>query len=189
MAKRKRRAFTKEFKAGAVQLVRESGKSVGAVARELDLTETALRDWVRQAEVDAGHGAWGALTTAEREELGRLRRENRTLQMERDILKFVSPKMPNAAVSGRGERRRARGPLDCDVGLSLCCAPSMQALSAEERLNPTPHIGRPGHPASPHATGSEEHHRLGSAVRLARTPEAASSDRVEAQPLSLPSPV
>ena len=82
-----RRAFTKEFKAETVRLVRDSGKSVGAVARELDLTETALRDWVRQAEIDAGRGAPGALTTEEREELGRLRRENRTLRMERDILK------------------------------------------------------------------------------------------------------
>jgi transposase len=54
----------------------------------LDLTETALRDWVRQAEIDAGRGTTpGALTTEEREELGRLRRENRTLRMERDILK------------------------------------------------------------------------------------------------------
>ena len=53
-----------------VRLVRESGKSVGAVARELDLTETALRSWVRQAEIDAGRGAPGALTTEEREELG-----------------------------------------------------------------------------------------------------------------------
>ena len=87
MAKRKRRAFTKEFKGQAVRIVRESGKSVGVVARELDLTETALRSWVRQAEVDAGRGAPGALTTEEREELGRLRRENRTLRMERDILK------------------------------------------------------------------------------------------------------
>jgi len=87
MAKRKRRAFTREFKAQAVRIVRESGKSVGTVARELDLTETALRSWVRQAEVDAGRGALGALTTEEREELGRLRRENRTLRMERDILK------------------------------------------------------------------------------------------------------
>src|SRR2546429_3288085 len=87
MAKRKRRAFTREFKAQAVRIVRESGKSVGVVARELDLTETALRSWVRQAEIDAGRGAPGALTTEEREELGRLRRENRTLRMERDILK------------------------------------------------------------------------------------------------------
>ena len=87
MAKRKRRAFTREFKAQAVRIVRESGKSVGRVARELDLTETALRSWVRQAEVDAGRGPAGALTTDERDELGRLRREVRTLRMERDILK------------------------------------------------------------------------------------------------------
>ena len=87
MAKRKRRAFTEEFKAEAVRLVRDSGKSVPTVARELDLTETALRSWVRQAEVDAGQGPAGALTTAEREELGQLRREVRTLRMERDILK------------------------------------------------------------------------------------------------------
>ncbi len=90
MAKRKRRAFTTEFKAQAVRIVRESGKSVAAVARELDLTETALRSWVRQGEIDAGRGPAGALTTEEREELGRLRRENRTLRMERDILKNPS---------------------------------------------------------------------------------------------------
>jgi len=60
MAKRKRRSFTKEFKAQAVRVVRESGKPVGTVARELDLTETALRSWVRQAAVDAGRGPAGA---------------------------------------------------------------------------------------------------------------------------------
>src|SRR5262245_4444324 len=87
MAKRKRRAFTKEVKAQAVRIVGESGKAVGTVARELDLTETALRSWVRQASIDAGRGGSGALTTEEREELGRLRREVRTLRMERDILK------------------------------------------------------------------------------------------------------
>jgi transposase len=84
MAKRKWRAFTSEFKAQAVRIVRESGKSV---ARELDLTETALRSWVRQGEIDAGRGPAGALTSEEREELGRLWRENRTLRMERDIRK------------------------------------------------------------------------------------------------------
>ena len=60
-----------------MQLVRDSGKSVGAVARDLDLTEMALRSWLRQAGIDAGRGAAGALTTDEREELARLRRENR----------------------------------------------------------------------------------------------------------------
>jgi transposase len=87
MAKRKRRAFTDEFKAETVRLVRDSGKSIAVVARELNLTESAVRAWVRQAGIDAGHGPAGALTTEEREELGRLRREIRTVRMERDILK------------------------------------------------------------------------------------------------------
>ena len=99
MAKRKRRAFTTEFKAEAVRLVRESGKSVSTVARELDLTETALRSWVRQAEVDAGRGAPGALTSEEREELGRLRRETRTLRMERDILKSYFPRLADFQIT------------------------------------------------------------------------------------------
>jgi transposase len=84
---RERRSFTEEFKAKAVQLVQESGKSVSAVARDLDLTISALRKWVRQAEVDAGRGRSGALSSAEREELSRLRRENRILKEEREILK------------------------------------------------------------------------------------------------------
>src|SRR5947209_11313997 len=109
MAKRKRRAFTKEFKAQAVRIVRESGKAISAVARELDLTETALRSWVRQAEIDAGRGTPGALTTEEREELGRLRRENRTLRMERDILKKRRPssrrRTREIPVHRRGEGR------------------------------------------------------------------------------------
>src|SRR6266581_8529671 len=109
MAKRKRRAFTKEFKAQAVRIVRESGKSVTAVARELDLTETALRSWVRQGEIDAGRGATGALTTEEREELGRLRRENRTLRMERDILKNGRARRRRAICSTRNSRRRYAG--------------------------------------------------------------------------------
>ena len=90
MGKRKRRArraFSDEFKAETVKLVRGSDKSIAAIARELDLTETALRAWVRQAEIDAGRGRAGALTTDEREELARLRRDVKRLQMERDILK------------------------------------------------------------------------------------------------------
>src|SRR5712691_8216176 len=70
-----RRSFTKEFKAEVVALVRQPGNSVASVARDLDLTETAVRAWVRQADVDDGHR--DGLTTSEREELARLRRENR----------------------------------------------------------------------------------------------------------------
>ena len=87
MAKGKRRAFTDEFKAQTVRLVRDSGKSIGVIARELDLGESVLRNWIRQAEIDAGRGRPGALTTDEREELTRLRQDVRTLRMERDILK------------------------------------------------------------------------------------------------------
>ena len=87
MARRTRRSFTREFKAEAVKLVKETGKSVGQVAEELDLTETVLRRWVQQASTDEGNGPEGALTTAEKEELTRLRRENRTLRLERDFLK------------------------------------------------------------------------------------------------------
>jgi transposase len=87
MAKRKRRKFTTEFKAEAVRLCKVGDRTIGQVARDLDLTETALREWVRLADVDAGKGPPGALTSTEREELTRLRRENKQLQMEREILK------------------------------------------------------------------------------------------------------
>jgi transposase len=86
MSKRKRRKFTDEQKADAVRLVRQVG-SIPQVARDLDLTETALRHWVKQADIDEGQGPEGALTTEELEELRKLRRENRTLKMERDFLK------------------------------------------------------------------------------------------------------
>ena len=82
---RRRRSFTPEFKAKTVELIRSSGRSVHEVAKELDLTETAVRRWVNQAQIDAGERP--GLTTDEQEELRRLRSENRTLRMERDLLK------------------------------------------------------------------------------------------------------
>jgi transposase len=85
--KRARRKFTAEYKAEVVRLVLEGGKTVGQVSRELDLTESAVRHWVRQARIDAGQGPAGALTTAERAELVALRREAKQLRMEREILK------------------------------------------------------------------------------------------------------
>jgi transposase len=85
MERRPRRSFSDEFKAETVELIRSSGKSVGRVCRDLDLTETAVRRWVEQAEIDAGKR--NGLTTTEREELARLRRENRVLREEREILR------------------------------------------------------------------------------------------------------
>src|SRR5688572_12765702 len=84
---RTRRKFTKEFKAEVVQLVKQSGKTVAQVARDLDLTESSVHAWLKQRDVDVGEGPAGALTTAERQELAQLRRRVRELQMERDILK------------------------------------------------------------------------------------------------------
>jgi transposase-like protein len=85
--KRKRRSFDAHFKAEAVRLCQVGERSVGQVARDLDLTETSLREWVRQAEVDAVNGSPDTLATAEREELGRLRKQVKRLEMEREILK------------------------------------------------------------------------------------------------------
>ena len=83
--RRQRRAFTDGYKAEVVALCRSGGKSIGQVCRDLDLTETAVRRWVAQAEVDAGQRE--GLTTSEREELAHLRREIRIVREERDILK------------------------------------------------------------------------------------------------------
>ena len=85
--KRPRRSFTDEYKAGAVRLVIDEGKTVAQVARDLDLTVSALRTWVERARADRGNGKPGVLTSVEREELTKLRKENRELRMERDILK------------------------------------------------------------------------------------------------------
>lgn len=84
MGKRHRRKFTDEFKAETVKLIRESGRTVGSVARELDLTETAVRDWVKRAEAS---GSADSLNSDERAELRRLRKENQELRMEKEILR------------------------------------------------------------------------------------------------------
>ena len=87
MARRKRRSFTAEFKAEAVALVLDKGLSVAQVAKDLDLTETALREWVKRAEASQTRVAEGGLSSAEREELLRLRKEVETLREDREILK------------------------------------------------------------------------------------------------------
>jgi transposase len=85
--KRKRRKFTPEYKAEVVRLCQQPGKTPNGVAVELGLTPSAVIGWVRQATVDAGGGGNGALTTTEREELATLRRDNKQLRQEREILK------------------------------------------------------------------------------------------------------
>ena len=87
MERRKRRKFTPEYKAEVVRLVQTSGKSIGQLSKELELTETAVRAWVERAEIDEKKDPNGPLTSEERAEVTRLRRELRTVTMERDFLR------------------------------------------------------------------------------------------------------
>jgi|SRR4051794_40496088 transposase len=84
---RARRSFTPQFKAEIVELCGRGDRSIGQVARDFDLTETAVRAWVRQAETDAGSRSDGGLTSAECQELAALRRENQRLREDLGVLK------------------------------------------------------------------------------------------------------
>ncbi|MGK4580334.1 transposase [Kitasatospora sp. HPMI-4] len=106
---RPRRSFTPEFKAEIVELCRRGDRSVGQAAKDFDLTETAVREWVKQAEVNAGER--DGLTSDEREELARLRRENRRPRKDVDILKratafFATETRHGAPVHRGGEAGR-----------------------------------------------------------------------------------
>lgn len=78
-------AYPPEFKAEAVRLAQSGDKSIATIAHDLGVADQTLRSWVQQAEINAD--TRDGLTTTEREELRRLRRENRVLTQERDILK------------------------------------------------------------------------------------------------------
>ena len=90
MGKRKRRTYTPEQRAEAIKIVFDSGRSITAVARDLDLTQSSLAAWVKQAKIDQGKGAPGALTTAEKKEMAEMKRENRRLRQENAFLKKAS---------------------------------------------------------------------------------------------------
>ena len=85
--RRPRRAFTPEFKAEIVEQCRRGDRSIAQVAKDFDLTETAVREWVKQAERDAGTRDDGGLSSDEKAELAALRRENRRLREDVEILK------------------------------------------------------------------------------------------------------
>jgi transposase len=83
---RTRPPYPPEFRAEAVRLVRSGGKLIREVADDLGVSEQTLRNWVRQGDLDDGRRSDG-LTSSEQEEMRRLRRENRVLRQEREILK------------------------------------------------------------------------------------------------------
>ena len=83
---RKRRKFTREYKAEVVKLAKEGGKTLAALSAELDLVPSVVSKWVKQADIDQGRGPAGALTTAERQELAQLRRRVRELEREKAFL-------------------------------------------------------------------------------------------------------
>ena len=87
MTKRKRRTFTTEFKRDAVRIFESGERSLTEVARSLDVGTSVLGSWVTQYTSDASKSSSGALTTSERDELVRLRREIRQLREDREILK------------------------------------------------------------------------------------------------------
>ena len=98
--RRTRRSFADDYKTGAVRLVLDEGKTVASAARDLGVTESSLRNWVEQARADRTKGKTG-LTTAEREELARLRKDVRELRMERDVLKKAAAGSTGQCNSGR----------------------------------------------------------------------------------------
>jgi transposase len=83
--RRPRREFSPEFKAEIVARCRAGDRSIRQVARDFDLTESSVRRWVEQAQIDAGERE--GLSTEERKELSELRRENRRLREDNEILK------------------------------------------------------------------------------------------------------
>ena len=89
--------YSPEFRAEAVRLARGSDQSIPSLAADLGVSSEALRHWLRQADADAGRGQPGDLTTDERDELRRLRRENRVLKQEREILKNAPARVAHPA--------------------------------------------------------------------------------------------
>jgi transposase len=129
----RRARYTEEFKAEAVQLARSSSeKSMRQLAYEIGVADQTLRNWVKQAQIDRGER--GGLTTEEREELRRLRKENKILRDEREILKKAAAFF--AKEDGPGERvpahRSGEGYSLYPYAVQACWSLSLRLLRLEE---------------------------------------------------------
>jgi transposase len=136
---RRRSPYPREFRAEAVRLARSGAQSIAQTARDLGVSYEALRGWMKQAALDAGNRTDG-LNTTEREDLGRLRRENRVLEQEREILVkaaacFARESATRRAGIGSSPRRRPRTRSRC---CAACCGSPVRAST-------------PGAPARPRA--------------------------------------
>ncbi len=113
-------SYPEEFRANAVRLMRSSGKSQRDLARELGISPNSLREWAKRTDLDAGRRMDG-LTSDEREELARLRRENRVLIEEREILKKAAAgsRRQRNALRRSGYPPRSRSGRGCGGGRSV----------------------------------------------------------------------
>ena len=94
--------YSEEFKRDVIALARSSDKTITEVARDLGVSPESLRGWVKRDRVDQGGGTSGELTSAEREELKRLRGQNTEQQKTIEILKKRRPSSPRTAIGERG---------------------------------------------------------------------------------------
>ena len=119
--------YPSAFRAEAVELARTSGKGIPQLAQDLGVAEQALRGWLKRTDIDAGRGQRGALTSAEREALRRLRREHQVLRPERAILRkaaAVFAQETRCAASGSSRRSRPPTPRRSRAGCSASRAPA-----------------------------------------------------------------
>lgn len=112
--------YPPEFRAEAIRLARTSGKPHAQIARDLGMTSETLRLWLKQADLDEGQRSDG-LTSEEQEELRRLRRENRILREEREILKNAAAHLSGRRPARAGEGVRVGGTREGQA----CCRPAL----------------------------------------------------------------
>ena len=194
MARRQRRHFSDEFKQRAVELVRSTDRSISVICAELDISETALRRWMIQADnAEAQPEIASHLTASERDELRRLRYENKVLREEREILKKPRPSSPTRPGSGEHLplHRSREGPLLDHPPLLGAWGQPLRLLrlggpralgarrrgSAPDRADPpdprrlTRHLWRPAHPGRACRRPSDPHrHQAGGSVDARRGP-------------------